>query len=420
MTRTTGARDDHESARPSPSSMPTAGDAASHAAGDAARLVVGDTAEPRAERPAPTFVMGNIAAAEGALAVGCRFFAGYPITPSSEIMTTMARRLPELGGVFAQMEDEIASISAVIGASWTGAKAMTATSGPGFSLMMEGFGYAAFTETPLVVVNVQRAGPATGQATHIGAGDVLQVKFGSHGDILPIALSPWSVQEMYDLSIRAFNLAERFRVPTYLMSDEGVGHLRESVVYHHDFEAMERVRGTAEDTPFDTEAPDGVPPMPVFGDGARLLVTGSTHDGKGYRRIDHPDVHDRLVRRLHDKILSHRDEVVRVEAYHLEDADLAVVAYGFVARAAWAAVRRLRARGRRVGLLRLQTLWPFPDEEIRGLGGQVKRILFPELNLGQLRMVAQAATPTEVVGLSQVDGRPITPATLMERLEALA
>jgi len=363
--------------------------------------------------------MGNVACAEGALAVGCRFFAGYPITPSSEVMTTMANRLPEVGGVFVQMEDEIASISAVLGAAWTGAKAMTATSGPGFSLMMEGFGYGAFTETPLVVVNIQRAGPCTGQATHIGSGDVLQVKYGSHGDVMPIALSPWSVQEMYDLTIRAFNLAEAYRVPVYLMSDEGVGHLRESVRYHQGFEAVQRRRGGARDEPFDTPEPDGVPRMPRFGDGAHLLVTGSTHDGRGFRRIDHPQVHDRLVRRLHAKIERHADDIVRVERYHLEDADVAVLAYGFTARAAWAAVRRLRERGVRAGLLRLQTLWPFPVKEVAEVGATVKRILFPELNLGQLALPARGATPTEVVSLTQVDGQAITPASIMERVEAI-
>ena len=366
----------------------------------------------------PQFVMGNVAAAEGALAVGCRFFAGYPITPSSEVMTTMARRLPEVGGAFLQMEDEIASVSAIIGASWAGAKAMTATSGPGFSLMMEGFGYGVFTETPMVVINVQRAGPCTGQATHIGSGDVLQVKFGSHGDILPIALSPWSVQEMYDQTIRAFNLAERYRVPVFLMADEGVGHLRESVRYHDRFEVVDRVRGEPGDQPFDTEADDGVPPMPVFGDGARLMITGSTHNGEGFRRIDHPEIHDRLVRRLAAKISHHADDIVQVERYDLEDAEIAILAYGFTARAAWAAVRRLRARGVKVGLLRLQTLWPFPEREVAEVGAQVKWMLFPELNLGQLVIPARSATSTEIVSLTQVNGKPITPTTLVQAVEA--
>ncbi|MFH2008227.1 MAG: transketolase C-terminal domain-containing protein [bacterium] len=279
--------------------------------------------------------------------------------------------------------------------------------------------YGVFTETPLVVVNIQRSSTGTVHATHIGSGDVLQVRFGTHGDILPIALSPWSVQEMYDLTIRAFNLAERYRVPVFLMGDEGVGHLRESAVYHADFGVTDRRRGGPGDEPFDTVEPDGVPPMPRFGDGAKLLVTGSTHDGRGYRRIDHPDVHDRLVRRLHDKLAHRADDIVRVERYDLEDAEVAVIAYGFTARAAWAAVRRLRSRGVRVGLLRLQTLWPFPAQEIAELGSAVKRLLLPELNLGQLVLPARAATRTEVVSLTQVNGLAITPTTIMERLEAI-
>ena len=284
------------------------------------------------------YVTGNDAAAEGAIAAGCRFYAGYPITPSSEIMERMAERLPEIGGVFVQMEDEIASISAILGASWAGAKAMTATSGPGFSLMMEGIGYGVFTETPCVIVDVQRAGPCTGQATRVGGGDVMQVKWGSHGDVEIVALSPWSVQEMYDLTIRAFNLAETLRVPTFLMADEAVGHLHESAEFHDRFAVANRVRkGGA--PPFGTDAPDGVPPMPCFGDGENLLVTGSTHDARGYRKVEDPGVHATLVDRLRNKILARRDEIVEVEEHELADADLAVVAYGFTARSAMSAVR---------------------------------------------------------------------------------
>jgi 2-oxoglutarate/2-oxoacid ferredoxin oxidoreductase subunit alpha len=324
-----------------------------------------------------------------------------------------------VGGTFIQMEDEIASIGAIIGASWAGRKVMTATSGPGFSLMMEGFGYAVMTETPIVVVDVQRAGPCTGQATHIGQGDVMQVKFGTHGDIMPIALSPWSVQEMYDDTIQAFNLAERFRVPVFLMADEGVGHLRETASFHRRFTVTERVRGEPGCQPFGTEALDGVPPMPIFGDGANLLVTGSTHDAAGFRKNDHPAEQDRLVRRLTRKILDRRDEIVAVERIALDDAEVAIVAYGFMARSAWAAVRRLRGRGRRVGMLRLRTLWPFPEREIAELGRSVRRILMPELNLGQLVTVVRAGTPTEVVALNQVNGKAMEPSTIMARLEEL-
>jgi 2-oxoglutarate ferredoxin oxidoreductase subunit alpha len=378
---------------------------------------------PRTDSPSaatePQMVMGNIASAEGALAVGCRFFAGYPITPSSEIMAHMATRLPELGGAFIQMEDEIASLSAVVGAAWAGAKPMTATSGPGFSLMMEFYGYGVMTETPLVIVDVQRAGPCTGQATHIGQGDVMQIRYGSHGDILPIALAPWSVQEMYDHTIRAFNLAERYRVPVVVAADEGVGHLREGAIFHRAFEVASRDRGQPGCLPFGTPEPDGIPPMPCFGDGANLLVTGSTHDAAGFRKNDHPKDHDVLVRRLTAKIASHRDDIVEVERIALDDAEIAILAYGFTARSGWAAVRRLRAAGRKVGMLRLKTLWPFPEAEIAALGKQVRRMVFPELNLGQLVTVARASTPTEIVAINQVNGHAMAPATIVRRVEEI-
>ena len=277
------------------------------------------------------FFSGNEAVAEGALSAGCRFYGGYPITPSSEIMERMAARLPEFDGVFIQMEDEIASIASVIGASWAGAKAMTATSGPGFSLMQEGIGYAAFTEAPCVVVDIQRAGPSTGQATKVGSGDLMQAKWGSHGDYLPIVLSPWSVQEMFDLTIRAFNLAERFRTPVFLMGEEATAHLRESIRVPAEVEVAERNREPG--TPFGTDEPDGVPPMPVFGDGQKLLVTGSTHDRCGFRKTDDPETHRVLVERLHKKILNHSGEIIQTERYHLEDAKIAIIANGFTARA---------------------------------------------------------------------------------------
>lgn len=366
----------------------------------------------------PRFLLGNVAAAEGALYAGCRFYAGYPITPSSEIMEHLARHLPRVGGHFIQMEDEIASISAVIGASWTGIKAMTATSGPGLSLMMEGLGYAAMTETPCVIVDIQRAGPATGQATRIGSGDMLQVRFGAHGDYMPIALSPWSVQELYDLTVRAFYLAERFRVPVFVLSDEGVGHLRETVVLRRDLPVWERDR-SQEAPPFGSNDPAGIPPMPAFGEGARLLVTGSTHDEYGYRRVEHPDIHAHLVERLNRKITDHRSQIVEVQPIELDDAELALVAYGFTARSALGAVRRLRQQQKKVGLLRLQTIWPFPEEEIAALGERVKRIVVPEMNRGQIAGLLRQHTPTEVVSLSQTNGAAIEVETIVERVLAL-
>jgi 2-oxoglutarate ferredoxin oxidoreductase subunit alpha len=364
------------------------------------------------------YLMGNAACAEGAIAAGCRFYGGYPITPSSEIMERMALRLPEVGGAFIQMEDEIASICAVIGASWTGTRAMTATSGPGFSLMQEAIGYAAWTETPCVIVNIQRAGPCTGQATKVGSGDIMQARYGSHGDYMPIALSPWSAQELYDMTIRAFNLADRFRVPAFVMSDEAVGHLRENVVLHRNFEIVKRKKKPGA-PPFGTDDPDGVPPMPAFGEGENIMVTGSTHDAHGYRRVDHPDVHAALIGRIHGKIEKGRDEIVEIESETLEDASLAVVAYGFTARSAVAAVRAARRRGKKAGFVRLRTLWPFPDRELASLLGGVKRVLVPEMNMGQVALLVRAAAAAEVVSFSQTNGRTIEKDTLEREMERL-
>lgn len=359
--------------------------------------------------------MGNIAAAEGAIAAGCRFYAGYPITPSSEIMEHMAVRLPEVDGAFIQMEDEIASISAIVGASWAGKKAMTATSGPGLSLMMEGIGYAAWTETPVVIIDIQRAGPATGQATRVGGGDIMQVRYGSHGDYHPIAVVPWSVQEMFDLTVRAFNLSEKYRVPAFVLSDEGVGHLRETAAVDPEPEVIERTKkkGAA---PFGTDDPAGVPPMPCFGEGERLLVTGSTHDEWGWRRVEQPDVHARLVERINRKITDARDDIVEVEGHFLEDAEVAVVAYGFTARSALHAVRALRTGGLKAGLLRLRTLWPFPDREVRDLAGGVRRIVVPEMNRGQVADLVRLHALTDVDLLAQTNGEVIEAHAIEDRI----
>jgi 2-oxoglutarate ferredoxin oxidoreductase subunit alpha len=361
-------------------------------------------------------VTGNEAAAAGAIAAGCRFYAGYPITPSSEIMEAMAERLPQVGGVFIQMEDEIASIGAVIGASWAGLKAMTATSGPGFSLMMESLGYAVFTETPCVVIDVQRAGPCTGQATRVGGGDVMQARWGTHGDVEIVAFAPWSVQEMYDLTIRAFDVAERLRVPAYVLADEAVGHLHETAEFRRPSAPATRDRrGGA--PPFGCADGAGVPPMPCFGDGESLLVTGSTHDDRGYRKVEDPDVHARLVARLRAKVLSRRDELVDVEEHLLDDADVAVVAYGFTARGALAAVRELRSRGRRAGLLRLRTLWPFPDREVARLDGRVGAVLVPEMNHGQVAGEVRKHFRGMVATYGQTNGEVIDVGTIVREME---
>jgi 2-oxoglutarate/2-oxoacid ferredoxin oxidoreductase subunit alpha len=364
------------------------------------------------------YFSGNEAAAEGALAAGCRFYAGYPITPSSELMERMAVRLKEVGGVFIQMEDEIASIGAVLGASWAGAKAMTATAGPGFSLMQESIGYSAFTETPCLIVDVQRAGPCTGQATKVGSGDIMQAKWGSHGDYQVIALSPWSVQEMYDLTVRAFNFSERFRVPTMLLADEAVGHLRENMSVQDEVEVWDRKKQKG-GAPFGTDEEDGVPPMPVFGEGERLAITGSTHDACGVRKTDDPEAHERLVERINEKILKNRKEIIETEGYFLDDSEWAIVSYGFTARTSLYVVKGLRKEKSKIGMLRLKTLWPFPEDEVKALGQKVKRILVPEMNRGQVFGEVQKYCRCDVIPLAQTNGEVIHPEAIMDLLKRI-
>ncbi len=361
------------------------------------------------------YFSGSEAAAEGALAAGCRFYAGYPITPSSELMERMALRLKEVGGVFIQMEDEIASISAVIGAAWAGAKAMTATSGPGFSLMQEAIGYAAFTETPCVVVDVQRAGPCTGQATRVGSGDIMQAKWGSHGDYQVIVLSPWSVQEMYDLTLRAFNLSERYRVPTFVLAEEATGHLRETVKIQGQVEVWDRKKEKG-GSPFGTKEADGVPPMPAFGEGERLAVTGSTHDACGFRKTDDPDAHALLVDRINQKILKNQENVVETESHFIEDSDLLVIAYGFTARTGLYTVKRMRREGLNFGLLRLKTLWPFPEEAVREATKKVRKVFVPEMNRGQVAGEVRKYASCEVLSFGQTNGEVIQPETMEEAM----
>ncbi|MBI4757704.1 MAG: 2-oxoacid:acceptor oxidoreductase subunit alpha [Chloroflexi bacterium] len=366
---------------------------------------------------------GDEACAEGAIAAGCRFYAGYPITPASEIMQWMAHRFHEMGeGIFIQMEDEIASVASVIGASWAGAKAMTATSGPGFTLMLENIGYAIMTETPCVVVDVQRAGPSTGQATRPASGDVMEARWGAHGDFEIIALSPWSAQEMFDLTVRAFNLAERFRVPVFVLADEAVGHMRENVVTPAEIQVYERER-SAGLAPFGSEADDGVPPMPAFGQGERLLVTGSTHDPWGYRKVSDSAVQDRLTRRLVQKIRAHQGEIIAAEPYMAdEELDVLVVAYGFTARSARHAVKLARQAGIRAGLLRLITFFPFAEEAVLRHGEKARNILIPEMNQGQVvREVqrAMAGNANRVHLYAQTNGEVICPLRILSEIKRL-
>jgi len=368
--------------------------------------------------PGTYYLSGNEAVVEGAIAAGCRYYGGYPITPSSEIMERISVRFGEVNGVFMQMEDEIASICSVIGAVWAGAKAMTATSGPGFSLMQEAIGYAAITETPLVIIDIQRAGPGTGQATRVASGDLMQAKWGSHGDYQIIALSPWSVQEMYDQTIHAFNLAEQYRVPVFLMGEEAVGHLRERI----DVSAAVRIRTRRKERgapPFGTTADNGVPPMPSFGEGERLLVTGSTHNEFGIRKTDDPKAHSKLVARINDKTLQNREEIIQADTYHLDDAKMVVLAYGFTGRSALFAVDELRRHGKKVGLLRLKTIWPFADTIIREISRSVEKIFVPEMNRGQIIGEVMKYAVCEVIAYNQTDGEIIHPHRIIEEVKKL-
>jgi 2-oxoglutarate ferredoxin oxidoreductase subunit alpha len=367
------------------------------------------------------FMNGDVACAEGAIAAGCRFFAGYPITPATEIAEHLSQRMPEIGGIYIQMEDEIGSIAAVIGASYTGLKAMTATSGPGFSLMQENIGLAVMTEAPCVIVDVMRGGPSTGQPTLPGQQDVMQAKWGSHGDYEIIALAPSSVQEMFDLTVEAFNLSETYRVPTILLADEIVAHMWEKVVIPP-AEKMKIVNRKKPNVPPEKYMPfmpddDLVPPMACFGEGFSFHATGLTHDEHGYPQTQSSEVQQRLVRRLCDKIRKNADKIIRVEEVMLEDADVVVLAYGIVARAALSAVRKAREEGIKAGLLRPITLWPFPEKDVAKIAKQAKAIVVAEMNCGQLvREVERSAKETPVVFLSKLGEDPHTP---MEILEAI-
>ncbi|MEM0095249.1 MAG: 2-oxoacid:acceptor oxidoreductase subunit alpha [Candidatus Bathyarchaeia archaeon] len=365
------------------------------------------------------FWQGNEACAEAAIVVGCRFFAGYPITPASEIAEHLAWRLPQVGGIAIQMEDEIASIGAVIGASWAGAKAMTATSGPGFSLMQESIGYAFMTETPCVIVNVQRAGPSTGQATKCAQGDVMQSRWGTHGDYSAIVLSPNSVQEMFTLTIRAFNLAEKYRTPVVLLSDEVVAHMREKVVVPpiETLEIVNRKKPKPGDKAF--FGLEEVPPMPAVGEGFNVAVTGSTHDEYGIRFTADPLVHRRLVERLNGKIQNHADEIVDVECCNIEGCDVGIVVFGCTSRAVYDVVEEAKANGITVGYVRLKTLWPFPDEIVRKLAEAAGKIIVPEMNLRQVyyEVKRAAGDVAKVVPFNKIGGGElITPEELLKKI----
>jgi 2-oxoglutarate ferredoxin oxidoreductase subunit alpha len=368
------------------------------------------------------FMNGDYACCEGALASGCRFFAGYPITPATEIAERMSRRLPELGGVYIQMEDEMASMAAILGASWGGVKAMTSTSGPGFSLMMENIGLGICTETPCVICNVQRAGPSTGLPTLVGQGDMMQARWGSHGHYEIIALCPSSVQEMFDFTIRAFNLSEQYRIPVIIMADEVVGHMNERIVIppEEEIELVERRKPTAAPGDYLPYRPDAdwVAPMANCGDGYRIHVTGLTHDERGYPVMD-ADTQAQMVNRLIQKIQSNRDAIIRTENIYLDDAEVVVVAYGISARSAKQAVREARAAGVRAGLIKLETVWPFPEKLIRDVATRVRALIMPEINAGQMVLeverCAGGACPVKLV--SHFGGSIIHPRTILDAIE---
>jgi len=366
------------------------------------------------------FWQGNEACAEAAIVSGCRFFAGYPITPASEIAEHLSKKLPQIGGIAIQMEDEIASIGAVVGASWAGAKSMTATSGPGFDLMQETIGWAFMTETPCVIVDVQRLGPSTGQATKCGQGDVMQSRWGTHGDYASIVLSPNSVQEMFEMTIKAFNLAEKYRTPVILLADEIVAHMREKIIIpsKKNIKIIDRKKPKPNDNAF--FGSEEIPPMPSVGDGFNVAVTGSTHDEFGVRYTADPNVHRRLVERLNSKIMNHTEEIAETETYNLNDCKIGIVSFGCTSRAIYETVEMAKNKGLKVGYVRLKTLWPFPEKIVKQLAKNAERVIVPEMNLRQIFYEVQriAGASADVIPLNKIGGGElITPEELFTKIE---
>jgi len=377
------------------------------------------------QMPQRQSLQGNQACALGAIAAGCRLFAGYPITPSSEVAERMAKELPRVEGVFIQMEDEIASMAAVLGSSMGGVKSMTATSGPGFSLKQEHIGYAGLAEVPCVIINVMRGGPSTGMPTRPAQGDVMQSRWGTHGDHPIIVVTPSSVQEIYQQTIRAFNLSETYRVPVIVMYDEAIGHLVDTVdvpdpdsIEIHD---RKWASGPAEGyLPYAADE-DGVPPMPLPGDGYRTHTTGLTHLETGFP-TQVPSEVTRVISRLLDKIELNRDAIEQYELKHCDDAEILVVAFGITARASERAVNIARESGIKVGLMRPVTLWPFPERKLRELAGRVSHVLVPEMNAGQLILEIERLCPDAVTvsGINRFDGEPINPGEVLEKIEEIS
>lgn len=365
-------------------------------------------------------MQGNEAIALGALAAGCQFYAGYPITPSTEVAEVLSRELPKVGGKFIQMEDEIASMAAIIGARVGGLKSMTATSGPGFSLMQENIGYAAMAEIPCVVVDVQRLGPSTGQPTAASQGDVMQARWGTHGDHPIIALAPISVRQSFDLTIKAFDLSEKYRTPVILLTDEIVGHMREPVDLP-DFNTIKtfehNVAESAESYKAFRNTPDGVPSLAPFGKGYRYHITGLFHDEVGFptQRMDEIDP---WLERVNTKFEKHMDDIALVEEDYQEEARIAVLSYGCSARTARHAMKAARAQGKKVDMLTLLTIWPFPEKQVEALGEKVDKIIVPEMNLGQLALeVERIIGRRKVARVTRANGEMVTPQMVLDAME---
>ncbi len=367
------------------------------------------------------FMQGNEACAEGAFYGGCRFYAGYPITPSTELMEIASLKLPKIGGVFIQMEDEIGSICAIIGASIAGLKSMTATSGPGFSLMQEGIGFAHMAEIPCVIINVMRSGPSTGFPTGPSQSDVMQTRWGTHGDHPAIVLTPASVKEIFFETVRAFNLAEQYRTPVIILYDEIIGHMREAVTLPEpgEIEIIERPQKVSSDIykPYDRNN-GHIPPLIPFGEGHRFHITGLYHGPDGFPTND-----TRLIgeacKKMMEKIENNKERICKNEEFYLDDATVGIVAYGVSAKSAKFAVKELRKQGVKAGLLRPLTIWPFPDEAVRKLADQVETIIVPEMNMGQIKNEVERAAQgkCEIKGLNRVDTEPIRPDQIMDMVK---
>lgn len=367
------------------------------------------------------FIQGNVAMVEGAIAAGARFYAGYPITPSSEVAEVSSIRLPQEGGLYVQMEDELASIAAIIGASASGKKSYTATSGPGFSLMQENLGVAVMAEVPCVIINVQRSGPSTGLATKPAQGDFMQSRWGTHGDHGIIVLSPSTVQDCFDLMIDAFNYAEKYRTPVVFLADEIVGHIREKVVIRkvNESEIVNRTQPTCkteEYQPFN-HTEEGIAPLAPYGGKYIVRLSGSGHDEKGFP-CARPSNADMFVRHYTDKIEKNYKDIVKVRKYNLDDADITLVTFGGSTRSALEAMNIARNEGKKVGVLQLVTLWPFPDDEVREVLINSNLVIVPEMNLGQMirevKRINDYNTPVE--GVNKVDSTPITPKEILDKI----